>query len=105
MISGRMDRQITLMQPTTTYNDYGEPVESFSAYGDPVFANVQQTGSREAYQAGKAVDIDVVFKIRYMTGIDETWQVVYDSVTYEIIARPKELGRQDGLELMGRAIE
>lgn len=104
MISGRMDRQITLMQPTTTYNDYGEPVNSFAAHST-IFANVQQSGSKEAYQAGKAVDIDAVFRIRYMSAITETWQIVYDSVTYEIVGRPKELGRQDGLELMGRAIE
>jgi SPP1 family predicted phage head-tail adaptor len=99
-----MDRQITLMQPTTTYNDYGEPVESFAVHST-IFANVQQSGSREAYSAGKVVDIDAVFKIRYMTGITETWQIVYDSVTYEIVGRPKELGRQDGLEIMGVATE
>jgi SPP1 family predicted phage head-tail adaptor len=105
MITGRMDRQITLMQPTTTYNDYGEPEDVFAAYGVPVFANVQQTGSREAYQAGKVVDIDVVFKIRYLSAVTEKWRVVYDDVTYEIVGRPKELGRQDGIEIMGRATE
>lgn len=104
MISAKMDRQITLMQPTTTYNDYGEPVDSFEAYGSPVFASVQQTGSRETYQAGKVVDIDTVFKIRYLSVVTEKWRVVYDGVTYEIVGRPKELGRQDGTEIMGRAI-
>ena len=103
MISGNFDRQIILMCPTESENDYGEVISSFEAYGS-VFASVFQSGSKEIYQSGKVSEIDMVFKTRYMPTITEKWQVVYDGVTYEIVGRPKELGRQDGLEIMGRAM-
>jgi len=103
MITGRLDKKITLQQPTETEDAYGEEISTFSDYAT-VFASATQTGAREMYQAGKVSEVDMVFKARYMPAVTEKWRVVCDGVIYEIVGRPKELGRQDGLEIMGRAL-
>jgi len=102
MIAESMDKLITLREPTSSDDDHGQKTESFSDWDD-VFANVTQQGSREVFRSGKVSEVNAVFKIRYLSEIDETWQIVWDGVTYKIIGRPKELGRQDGLEIMGKA--
>lgn len=101
MISARMDRKIAIQQPTVTYNDYGEPETSWA---DPVnvWAEVKQQSARETWSAGKIAEVEVAFMIRYRSGIDETCRVVYDGSNYDI-SGVREIGRQDGLEIMAKA--
>ncbi len=101
MISARMDRRITIQQPTVSYNDYNEQITSWSTFAT-VWANVKRQSAREIWAAGKTAEVDAVFTIRYMSGIDETFRIVFDSENYEITGAPRELGRQDGLEIMGQ---
>lgn len=100
MITGQLDRQITLRQPTTSTNSYGEETTTYSDYAT-VFASVLQQGSKEVFYSGKVSEVDVVFKIRFIDAVDVDWQVNYDSKTYKITGT-KELGRQDGFELMAQ---
>ncbi len=103
MIAGRLDRKITIQEPTTTLNDYGEEETTWSKVAD-VWAEVKQQSARETWGAGKVAETEIAFKIRYRTGIDETCRVIYDSVNYDITG-VREIGRQDGLEIMAKAIE
>ncbi len=103
MISGRMDRKITIQQLTTTYNDYGEPVESWSDLAT-VWTEVKQQSAREMWEAGKVSETEMMFRIRYRSGIDSTCRVVYDSTNYDITG-VREIGRKNGLEIQARVIE
>ena len=102
MISARLDRKITIQQPTTTYNDYGEPVESWSDLAS-VWAEVKQQSAREMWESGKVSEVEAMFRIRYRSGIDSTYRVVYDNTNYDITG-VREIGRQDGLEIVGRVV-
>jgi SPP1 family predicted phage head-tail adaptor len=101
MMSGRLDRQITLQEPTTSQNSYGEQTTTWSDSAT-VWAQVQQQSGREMFAAGKLAEVDMLFKIRYRSSVDETWRISYDGRTYEIES-VKELGRQDGLEIAAKA--
>jgi len=104
MISARMDEQIVLRSVSTTTDDYGQAVETYSD-DITVFANVTRQGGKEIFKSGKVSEVDTVFKIRWFSDIDETWQIVYDNTTYKIVGKPKELGRRDGVEIIGKAQE
>ena len=101
MISARMDRQITIQQYTESTNDYGETVKSWSDVAT-VWAEVKQQSARETWMAGKVAETDMMFRVRYRSGIDSTMRVVYDGKNYEITGEPREIGRRDGLEIQGR---
>jgi SPP1 family predicted phage head-tail adaptor len=101
MMSGRLDRKITLQKPTTSRDAYGGQATSWTDEAT-VWAQVQQQSGRELFAAGKLAEVDALFKIRYRSDVDETWQVVYDGRTYDIQS-VKELGRKDGLEIVGKA--
>ncbi len=102
MISGRLDRKITLQEPTTTTNDYGETTTTYSDY-TTTFANVKQQSSREVFGGGKVSEVEAVFTIRYLSGVTANWQIVHDGTTYEIMGKPREIGRQKFLEIMARS--
>lgn len=101
MQSARLDRKITLQQSITTQDTYGEPDVTWSDYAD-VWAEVRTQSGREIFSAGKVAEVDAIFKIRYISSLDETWRIVYGSRNYDIKSI-KELGRQDGLEILARA--
>ena len=103
MISARMDRQITIQQQTVTYDDYGEPQTSWFDLAT-VWAEVRQQSARETWQAGKVVETEMAFKIRYRNGVNETCRVVYDGINYDITG-VREIGRRDGLEVMEKVVE
>ena len=104
MIAGRLDRLIDIEQPTETQNDYGEKTVTWSHYAT-VYAEVVQQSAREAFGAGKIAETDAVFRIRYIDGVTAKMRIVYDDVYYEITGKPREIGRKQGLEIMGKAQE
>lgn len=103
MISARMDRQIIIQQQTVTYNDYGEPQTLWSNLVT-VWAKAKQQSARETWAAGKVSEVEMAFEIRYRSGVDTTCRVVYDGTNYDITG-VREIGRQDGLEIMARVVE
>ncbi len=102
MISGRLDRKITIQELTTTNDEYGEPVESWSDLAT-VWAEVKQQSAREMWESGKVSEVEMMFRIRYRSGIDTTNRISYDGDTYDITG-VREIGRRDGLEITGRVV-
>ena len=102
MISGRMDRKITLQEPTTTTNDYGEETTTYTDQPD-TFANIKQQSSLEVFNGGKISEVEAIFTIRYRIGVTATWWIIYNGDTYEIMGKPREIGRRRFLEIMARS--
>ena len=102
MISGRMDRKITLQEPTTTTNAYGEETTTYADQPD-TFANVRQQSSQEVFNGGKVSEVEAVFTLRYRADVTATWRISYDGDTYEIMGKPREVGRRRFLEIMARS--
>ena len=102
MISGRMDRKITLQEPTTTTNAYGEETTTYTDHPD-TFANIKQQSSLEVFNGGKISEVEAIFTIRYRIGVTSTWRIIYNGDTYEIMGKPREIGRRRFLEIMARS--
>lgn len=101
MLAGRLDRKITLQKPTTTTDEYGEEETTWDDFRS-VWADIQKQSGREMFEAGKLAEVEIVFKIRYLSEITPEWRIQYDGKDFDI-THIKEIGRRNGLEIAGTA--
>jgi len=106
MISSRMDRKISIQNYTEGADspDMGEVIKTWSDLYSTIWAQVLKQSGREIFSGGKLSEVDVIFRIRYMDNITTKCRIVYDSNNYDIVS-VKEIGRQNGLEIMGKMQE
>ena len=103
MRAGRLDRQIIIQQKTTTYNSYNEPTDTWSTYKS-VYAEVIGRTGREFLTSDQTIaERRAIFRIRYITGIEMTMRISYDSFYWDILDI-RYLGRNMGLEIHARAL-
>ena len=101
MKAGRLDRRITIEDFTCTVNDREEPVKSWAAIsgGSGIPAQVTQSGGRELWEVRKEnADVECVFKIRYLAGLNERQRISYNGRYYGIY-RIEEINRREGFNL------
>jgi len=98
MRAGSMDRRVTLQRFTTTQDEYGEEIQTWTDLAT-VFAEVRQQGGRE-YLAAATIMADqrVVFFIRWYPGLTVLDRVSYGGALHDI-EEVREIGRRDGVEL------
>lgn len=107
MRAGRMDRRITIQQSDSTRTALGDPNGSWTTLAS-VWAEVVPTSGRE-YTNGAAeqrVASRVTrFRIRYLAAAaaDTQLRVLYNGQTYDI-QHIAEIGRRQGLDLVGEAV-
>lgn len=99
MRAGNLDRRITIQTVGTIVDDYGREVPGGTVDLATVWASMQQQGGRE-FIAADAVQAErkVVFRLHYVSGLDEAMTVLHDGMEYDI-REVRELGRRQGLEL------
>ena len=103
MFAGKLDKQVVLESFTTTTNDFGEQVESWSTLAT-VWAQVIPQMGKEIYDAAQVNAIDLlIFRIRYRTDLNRKHRIQYNGQTYDI-ETIVEIGRNEGLEILGRAL-
>jgi len=101
---GKSDRRITVQRYTTTTNDYGERVQTWSTLLT-VWAELMKTGEGMTERISTNQDMPVQrvrFKIRSSSdsrGIKADDRVLYNSKYYNIQGI-EEVGRQDQLVLL-----
>ncbi len=102
--AGTLDRRITLMRETVSYNSLGEPVEAYEDFSEVWarvrFDSVGEQFTDDAIRAKKFVG----FVIRYRTDITEKDRIRFDGKQYRIVG-VTELGRRKGLELSTEFVE
>ena len=101
-MSARLDRPITLQKPTTVKDAHGIATITWTDYED--YAQLKGQTGAEYYSDGKIASIDAVFIIRYRPDVDETWRIIYNGNTYEIVSPPIEVGRFDMLRFSARRL-
>lgn len=107
MQSGVRDKRITFQSFTPTKDDYGGEVETWAnlASVPAVWAQVIESPGKEAFNTTmdqRQAAADAVFRILYRSDITSEMRIVYNSRTYDIIGQPRELGRREGLEIVGK---
>jgi SPP1 family predicted phage head-tail adaptor len=103
---GELDRRIELQHNTPSgSNDYGEPVESWATY-DEVWAMLEFHRSTESEAAARQfANFGAYFTIRHRTDVQAEDRIVYENDIYEIIGRPREIGRRQYLKVEARLVE
>ncbi len=101
MRAGRLDRQITIRTPALTQDTHGGSVETFSDLATVWAERVPNGGRRFLAAAQIQPGLQVIYRIRYRSDFDETARIVDDGNEYGILAI-HEIGRRDGLEILGR---
>jgi SPP1 family predicted phage head-tail adaptor len=103
MKAGKLDRVITIQRFTSTVDDYGTPVETWTDVAT-VRAQLLQASTEEYIRAAGATDQAVViFRTRWLDGVMNADRVSFDGSTYNI-KETKEIGRRVGLELRCEAL-
>lgn len=104
MNPGRLDCRIQLQSPTSTTGASGAVSESWTSRGYVWAAYMPQTGT-ERFQSMQETGLALAtFRIRWMSGADETWRVQHDGRTWELIAPPVEQGRRSYLDLVCQSV-
>lgn len=107
MISaGEMDRLIQLQHATVTNDPQSnEPISTFSTYAT-VWAKMEFLRSTEGEASAREyADYGLFFTIRHRTDVDPEDRLVFESENYQIIGRPREIGRRQGLKIQARLVE
>lgn len=107
MISaGDLDRLIALQHGTATNDPQSnEPIKTYSTYAT-VWAKMEFLRSTEGEAASREyADYGLFFTVRHRTDIDAEDRIIFESENYEIIGKPREIGRRQGLKIQARLVE
>ncbi len=84
MNAGRLNKRITIQKATSTQNEFGERVNTWSTVIER-WARVEPLRGREFFLAQQAQsEIETKFTIRHATEIKPSMKLVYDGIDYNI---------------------
>lgn len=99
MKAGALDRRVTIERATVIQDPYGEEIETWAPLATVSAQVVQQSGREFLAAEAMQAEVRVLFRLRWIEGIQETDRVSYGDRMHNI-QEVKELGRREGLELM-----
>lgn len=97
MRAGNLDRSITVQSFTSTVNEYGTPIETWTDVAT-VRAQIIQSSTEEFLTSGATDETVIIFRTRYFAGVTTSSQVLYEGQTFNV-REVKEIGRRKGLDL------
>ena len=101
MISGDLDRRISILRATVAPNAFNEPVETWSTYAT-VWAARRDASASESYRAGEVgAQITTRFTIRWspaVADVNPRDRIAFDGREYNITA-VRNIGRQRWREI------
>ena len=75
MIAGRMKYKLTLLEPTTVTNDFGEETPTFTETATVHAERVKHSGNRSEEVGEHFPDYRVAFNVRDAHTVAENWRV------------------------------
>jgi SPP1 family predicted phage head-tail adaptor len=101
MMSGRLDRRITIQMPAATRDEEGGKVDNFTTVAT-VWAQKIDIKGQEIVEGGQFVPrAEIKFRIRYRDDFDESARIVFESTNYDIV-QIAEIGRREGREILAK---
>lgn len=101
--AGNRDRKIAIQRFTTTRDEYGAQIESWTTAFE-AFAEVVPQQLHELFMSGAERTRSMnIFRIPYTTNIGEKDRVMYEGKAYDILEL-NEIGRRQNLEVVARSI-
>lgn len=84
---GAFSQRITFYSPPTERDDYGEPTGAWIPHRGIVRASAEPLVGRELYAALTAeTKVEIKFRMRWLSGVDETMRISWNGGTYGIIS-------------------
>lgn len=103
LAAGRLDRRITIEQPSFSQDASGQPVATWSTLAT-VWGAKKDIRGRERFAAEQEIaEETTVFLIRWRNDVTVEMRLVHDAKTYRIEGLA-ETGRREGLEITAVAI-
>lgn len=103
MQAGKLDRQIKLLRYSEAADTAGGVTESYAEFAT-VWASVKDLRGTQFFAAQQSnSEITTKFQIRYRNDLTAKDRIEWNGKQYEIIGMPIEIGRNEGLEIMGKA--
>lgn len=103
MQAGKLDRQITLLRYGTTTDSFGDKNETYTPFAT-VWADIRDLRETERFAAQQAnSEITTKFRIRYRDDLGARDRIEWKGRQYEIVGVPSEVGRNEILEIRGKA--
>lgn len=98
MRAGGLDREITIQHFTSTVDDDGTPVQTWTDVATVRAQIVQQSTEEFIRGFGASDETVIIFRTRWLGGITNADRIVYGGQNHNI-KETKEIGRRKGLEL------
>ncbi len=103
MLAGKLDRFITIEQPTESITAQGEVTQAWATLAS-VWAQYQPLNSTERFAGDAARGVfSAKFNIRYRSDVTEKMRIYFNARRYRILGI-NEIGRREGLQIISEAI-
>lgn len=84
MNAGILNRRIIIMKATSTQNEFGEKIDTWSTFVER-WAMIEPLSGREYFTAKQSLsEIDKRVTVRYSTGIKPSMRLIYNNENYNI---------------------
>ena len=95
MQAGRLDRRITIEEPSESRGNIGDVQESWSTFAT-VWAGKDDRSGREAMSPDIVRgEVDTVWRLRHLDGLTMAMRISYDGRVYDIRSI-RQIGRGEG---------
>lgn len=102
---GRLNKRITIETYTQLADSYGETVKTWVTYSTK-WASVEPLAMRELIAAKEqASKFEIMFRIKYISGVKPKMRVVYNGENYNIEAVINTLNRNKELQIFCSKVE
>ena len=103
MRGGTLDRRITIQQAHVVQDASGQEIETWEPFATVSAARMDVRGRERFASDQRFAARSAVYRLRYLSGIDEKMRIVDDGKTYQIIGIADN-SRQGWAELSAEAI-
>jgi SPP1 family predicted phage head-tail adaptor len=104
MAIGNLDRCITLQDYTTVQNEYGEKSQTWTTTATTRAWVRYKSGGESVFATKETMTADLIFTIRYRSGITTKTRIVYGGFNYDIL-HIAETGRKKYLDITAKVRE
>ncbi len=102
MQAGSLDRRIELQRRLEGSDENGQPNGAWFTV-DTVWAAFKPAPGKEFIAARQADTVaPATFRIRWRDDVSAVWRIRFDGLVYDIVSIV-EIGRREGLEILGQA--
>jgi SPP1 family predicted phage head-tail adaptor len=105
MMTGQMDRRLTIQRATSVVNAYNEPVATWATIATVWARRINVSDAERQRSAETTAEIIARFQIRFqsaLASLNPKDRVICDGDTFDVWG-VKELGRREGLEISATA--